>query len=62
MPPFVEELTKMVLESGLLEEQEERYALTSALPSLAIPIRQRRKPAFVRPLTSPAVKARRPWS
>src|SRR4030095_5448119 len=28
VPLFVEELTKMVLESGLLQEQEERYALT----------------------------------
>ena len=34
---FVEELTKMVLESGLLEEVEERYALTGPLPPLAIP-------------------------
>ena len=28
VPLFVEELTKMLLESGLLEEQGERYALT----------------------------------
>ena len=28
VPLFVEELTKMVLESGLLQEQDERYALT----------------------------------
>src|SRR4029453_8298068 len=28
VPLFVEELTKMVLESGLLQEQEDRYALT----------------------------------
>jgi predicted ATPase len=34
---FVEELTKMVLESGLLEEVEARYALTGPLPPLAIP-------------------------
>jgi predicted ATPase len=33
----VEELTKMVLESGLLQEREEDYALTGPLPSLAIP-------------------------
>jgi predicted ATPase len=33
----VEELTKMVLESGLLQEQEDRYALTGPLPALAIP-------------------------
>jgi predicted ATPase len=37
VPLFVEELTKMVLESGLLQEQEERYALTQPLPPLAIP-------------------------
>jgi predicted ATPase len=34
---FVEELTKMVLESGLLQEQEDRYELTGPLPTLAIP-------------------------
>jgi class 3 adenylate cyclase/predicted ATPase len=37
VPLFVEELTKMVLESGLLQEQEEHYALTRPLPPLAIP-------------------------
>jgi tetratricopeptide (TPR) repeat protein len=37
VPLFVEELTKMVLASGLLQEQEERYALTGPLPPLAIP-------------------------
>jgi TOMM system kinase/cyclase fusion protein len=37
VPLFVEELTKMVLESGLLEEREGRYALTGPLPPLAIP-------------------------
>jgi class 3 adenylate cyclase len=37
VPLFVEELTKTVLESGLLEEQEDRYALQSPLPPLAIP-------------------------
>jgi predicted ATPase len=37
VPLFVEELTKMVLESGLLQERDERYALTGPLPSLAIP-------------------------
>jgi class 3 adenylate cyclase/predicted ATPase len=37
VPLFVEELTKMVLESGLLQEQEERYELTGLLPPLAIP-------------------------
>ena len=37
VPLFVEELTKLVLESRLLEEREECYALTGPLPSLAIP-------------------------
>jgi TOMM system kinase/cyclase fusion protein len=37
VPLFVEELTKMVLESGLLQEWEGRYALTKPLPPLAIP-------------------------
>jgi class 3 adenylate cyclase/predicted ATPase len=37
IPLFVEELTKMVIESGLLQEQEDKYELTGALPSLAIP-------------------------
>jgi predicted ATPase len=37
VPLFVEELTKMVLESELLREGEERYELTGPLPSLAIP-------------------------
>ena len=37
IPLFVEELTKMVLESGLLRESEDRYELTGPLPHLAIP-------------------------
>ena len=37
VPLFVEELTKMVLESGLLQECEEYYELTGSLPPLAIP-------------------------
>jgi len=37
VPLFVEELTKMVLESDLLQEQEKRYVLTGSLPPLAIP-------------------------
>jgi predicted ATPase/class 3 adenylate cyclase len=37
VPLFVEELTKMVLESGLLQEREDHYALTGPLPPLAIP-------------------------
>lgn len=37
VPLFVEELTKMVLESGLLREGEQQYELAGALPPLAIP-------------------------
>jgi predicted ATPase len=37
VPLFVEELTKMVLESGLLREREGHYELTGALPGLEIP-------------------------
>src|SRR5262249_24557815 len=37
VPLFVEELTKMVLESGLLQAREERYELAGPLPPLAIP-------------------------
>ena len=37
VPLFVEELTKMVLESGLLRESEDHYELTGPLPPLAIP-------------------------
>jgi class 3 adenylate cyclase len=37
VPLFVEELTKMVLESGLLQERGERYELRGSLPPLAIP-------------------------
>ena len=37
VPLFVEELAKMVLESGLLQEREDGYALTGPLPLLAIP-------------------------
>jgi predicted ATPase len=37
VPLFVEELTKMVLESGLLREREDAYELTGPLPPLAIP-------------------------
>jgi predicted ATPase len=35
VPLFVEELTKMVLESGLLQERAERYELTDEEPALA---------------------------
>ena len=37
VPLFVEELTKTVLESGLLTEIGDRYELSGALPPLAIP-------------------------
>jgi predicted ATPase len=37
VPLFVEELTKAVLESGLLHEEGDRYVLDRALPPLAIP-------------------------
>src|SRR5262249_36389763 len=37
VPLFVEELTKMVMESGLLQEVAGRYELTRPLPPLAIP-------------------------
>jgi predicted ATPase/class 3 adenylate cyclase len=37
VPLFVEELTKMVLESGLLQERDGHYVLEHPLPSLAIP-------------------------
>jgi predicted ATPase len=37
VPLFIEELTKTVLESGLLREADGRYELTGPLPTLAIP-------------------------
>jgi class 3 adenylate cyclase/predicted ATPase len=37
IPLFVEELTKMVLESGLMREEDGRYMLSRSLPTLAIP-------------------------
>jgi predicted ATPase len=37
VPLFIEELTKTLLESGLLEEHEDHYALSGPLPPLAIP-------------------------
>src|SRR5271169_5675510 len=37
VPLFVEELTKSVLESGLLREENDRYVIDRALPPLAIP-------------------------
>jgi class 3 adenylate cyclase len=38
VPLFVEEVTKVVLESGLLQEQDDHYRLTGPLPPLAIPV------------------------
>ena len=37
VPLFVEELTKSVLESGLLRQETDRYVLDGALPPFAIP-------------------------
>jgi predicted ATPase len=37
VPLFVEELVKMILESGLVREEADRYGLTGPLPPLAIP-------------------------
>jgi predicted ATPase len=37
VPLFVEELTKTVLESGLVEDRDDHYALAGPLPPLAIP-------------------------
>jgi predicted ATPase len=37
VPLFVEEMTKLVLASGLLREHEDHYALAAPLPPLAIP-------------------------
>ena len=37
VPLFVEELTKSVLETGLLVEQDDHYVLSHPLPSMAIP-------------------------
>jgi class 3 adenylate cyclase/predicted ATPase len=37
VPLFVEELTKSVLDSGLLREETDRYVLDGALPPFAIP-------------------------
>jgi predicted ATPase/class 3 adenylate cyclase len=37
VPLFVEELTKSVLETGLLQERDDHYVLSHPLPSMAIP-------------------------
>jgi predicted ATPase len=38
VPLYVEEVTKLVLESGLVQEHEGRYELTGTLPTPAIPL------------------------
>jgi class 3 adenylate cyclase/predicted ATPase len=38
VPLFVEELTKSVLESGVVREEEDRYVLERSLPPFAIPM------------------------
>jgi predicted ATPase len=37
VPLFVEELTRAVVESGLLHDEGDRYALDRPIPSFAIP-------------------------
>lgn len=37
VPLFIEELTKSVIESGLLSDSGDRYSLTGPVPSMAIP-------------------------
>src|SRR5215468_8328667 len=37
VPLFIEELTKAVVESGLLADAGDRYTVTGAVPPLAIP-------------------------
>ncbi len=37
VPLFIEELTKAILESGVLQSERDRYVLTAPLPPLAIP-------------------------
>jgi TOMM system kinase/cyclase fusion protein len=37
IPLFVEEMTKMILESGLLKEGEDRYEMNHPLPEMTIP-------------------------
>src|SRR4030095_6402999 len=37
VPLFVEELVKMIVESGLMREEADHYVLTGPLPPLAIP-------------------------
>lgn len=37
VPLFIEELTKMLIESGLLEEHRDRFEINGPLPPLAIP-------------------------
>jgi len=37
IPMFIEELTKTLLEGGLLQERDDHYVLEHPLPALAIP-------------------------
>ncbi len=37
VPLFIEELTKAILESGVLQSERDRFVLTAPLPTLAIP-------------------------
>ena len=37
VPLFLEELTKTILETGLLQERDDRYVLAGSLPAMAIP-------------------------
>jgi class 3 adenylate cyclase len=59
VPLFVEELTKMVLESGLLQEQEARYELTGPLLPPCIATAGRGKPPWRGPRQAWRSPARR---
>jgi predicted ATPase len=59
VPLFMEELTKMVLESGLLQEQEARYELTGPLLPPCIATAGRGKPPWRGPRQAWRSPARR---
>jgi predicted ATPase len=59
VPLFMEELTKMVLESGLLQEQEARYELTGPLLPPCIATAGRGKPPWRGPRQAWRLHARR---
>ena len=59
VPLFVEELTKTVLESGLLEETADGFALRGPLPALAIPATAGLADGASRPLAPPRKWRRR---